>query len=272
MYSLKAVITSISLAGVLALTAAFISSYNGLAMKALQSPANDKGFAVVELFTSEGCSSCPPADELLQRLEKENKKGQLYLLAFHVDYWDHQGWKDRFSDHAFSLRQQQYADWLHLRTVYTPQVVVNGASECIGSDEGAVVRTIAGALEHSATDSLTLNGSINGREAKVTFQATAAEKDAVVVLALVQQSAQSRVRAGENEGRELSHVQIVRGLKTVRLEGNSDHAVSIPLPKGADQQNWELIGFVQHTSGGRITAAARYPLSAGATIPTVRND
>src|SRR6476619_4430550 len=98
--------------------------------------ANEKepGFAVVELFTSEGCSSCPPADNLLARIQKEDMDKQVYLLAYHVDYWDRQGWKDRFSDAAFTQHQQQYAEWLHLNSVYTPQMVVNGKEEFVGSN------------------------------------------------------------------------------------------------------------------------------------------
>src|ERR1700743_2334239 len=84
-----------------------------------------RGFALVELFTSEGCSSCPPADEFAARIAKENQDKPVYVLAFHVDYWDRLGWKDRYSNPEFSQRQQRYAQYLHLESVYTPQVVVN---------------------------------------------------------------------------------------------------------------------------------------------------
>ena|SRR5437764_672084 len=83
------------------------------------------GFAVVELFTSEGCSSCPPADKLVATLVERDKKEAVYILSYHVDYWDRLGWKDRFSDAAFTARQQHYAELLHLSSVYTPQIVVN---------------------------------------------------------------------------------------------------------------------------------------------------
>src|SRR3954452_5453128 len=93
-----------------------------------------KAFAVIELFTSEGCSSCPPADELVSRLLSENKQN-IYILSFHVDYWNRLGWKDSFSDPAFSARQKQYANYLSLDGVYTPQIVVNGEHQFVGSDE-----------------------------------------------------------------------------------------------------------------------------------------
>ncbi len=93
-----------------------------------------KGFAVIELFTSEGCSSCPPADELVSKVLSENKP-DVYILSFHVDYWDRLGWKDDFSQATFSDRQKQYARYLSLDGVYTPQIVVNGTDQFVGSNE-----------------------------------------------------------------------------------------------------------------------------------------
>src|ERR1700712_5296387 len=93
--------------------------------------SGDKGFAVIELFTSEGCSSCPPADAVIAKVEKESADKPIYILAFHVDYWNRLGWKDVFSSAAYSARQNQYAQWLNLSSVYTPQVVVNGRTEFV---------------------------------------------------------------------------------------------------------------------------------------------
>ncbi len=93
------------------------------------------GFAVVELFTSQGCSSCPSADKLIEKVRQETIAARVYLLAYHVDYWDHLGWKDSFSKAKFSARQRQYARWFSQGNVYTPQMVVNGAREFVGSNE-----------------------------------------------------------------------------------------------------------------------------------------
>src|SRR5471032_1935701 len=93
-------------------------------------PANN-GFVLIELFTSEGCSSCPPADELVARIQKADKDKAVYILAYHVDYWNLLGWKDQFSNAANSQRQRQYASWLKLSEVYTPQIVVNGKKEFV---------------------------------------------------------------------------------------------------------------------------------------------
>lgn len=93
-----------------------------------------KGFAIVELFTSEGCSSCPPADRLIDKLVTE-KGSEIYILSYHIDYWDHIGWKDPFSQAAFTNRQRQYGRHFSLESIYTPQVIVNGIDEFVGSDE-----------------------------------------------------------------------------------------------------------------------------------------
>src|ERR1700709_1958776 len=96
------------------------------------------GFAVVELFTSEGCSSCPAADDVVAKVQNENNDKPVYILAYHVDYWNRLGWKDVFSDAAYSKRQNQYAAWLNLESIYTPQVVVNGNKEFVGSQESTL--------------------------------------------------------------------------------------------------------------------------------------
>lgn len=217
---------------------------------------NHQGFAVVELFTSEGCSSCPPAEELVEKIQK-SYPGDVYILSFHVDYWDHQGWKDKFSDPAFTERQKQYADWLRLQTLYTPQVVVNGATEYVGSHGGAILGAIAEGLDQASTKTLTLDGSVEGGKVNIHYQGEGDEKNAELVLALVQQSAQSNVRAGENSGRRLSHVQIVRRLVHVPLGADSRREIAIDLPSDFTKEGWEVIGFIQRKSDGRITAANR---------------
>ena len=218
---------------------------------------NGKGFAVIELFTSEGCSSCPPADELVDKIQKDNNNGQIYILAFHVDYWDHQGWKDRFSDQEFSKRQRQYASWLKLETVYTPQIVVNGTTECVGSDQGAVLKAMAAGLDQESTKTLMLTSRIERGQLTVQYEGAGDEKKSELVLALIQKSAQSNVSAGENSGKRLSHVQIVRQIARFPIDINSKKDITMKLPDDFTAKDWELIGFVQNKSNGHITAAAR---------------
>lgn len=263
MKSMKTMILAGGLAAVLAVTAAFADLRHEKAIKTFQAAQDSKGFAVVELFTSEGCSSCPPADELMEKIQEDNKNRQIYILAFHVDYWDHQGWKDRFSDHEFSNRQRQYADWLNVRTVYTPQVVVNGRSEHVGSDQGPVLQAISEGLSQGPAGTLALTASIARNQLKVNYEGAGQEKNTELVLALVQRSAASRVKAGENSGRSLSHVQIVRRLLRVPLDAGNKKDVSVRLPAGFGAAGWELIGFVQHTDDGHISNAGRTSFDAG---------
>ncbi|TWV96307.1 DUF1223 domain-containing protein [Chitinophaga pinensis] len=246
---------SAGLIGMFIAMVAFSNLRNEKVIRHLQTTTDSKGFAVVELFTSEGCSSCPPADELMGKIEKGNKNERIYILAYHVDYWDRQGWKDKFSDHAYSQRQEAYANWLSLSGVYTPQLVVNGANEYIGSDEHSVVGGIADALNQQSATTLTLHSVKEDGKLIISHEETAVKKNTKLVLALVQKNGQSNVRAGENAGRQLSHVQIVRALKEVPAGNNKE--VTLELPADFDTKGWELIGFLQNSSNGHITAATK---------------
>jgi hypothetical protein len=220
-----------------------------------------KGFAVVELFTSEGCSSCPPADQLIARIQREDKDQPVYILAFHVDYWDRQGWKDAFSDASYTRRQNQYAAWLDLQSIYTPQVVVNGTKEFVGSQEATLRNTINTDLQEASPATLTLSNIVSDPgKGKVDwqYQAQNAGSNSSLVVAIVQRSATTSVKAGENSGRTLSHVQIVRQLQTT--EPHSGGAGSLILPAGIDTRDEEIIAFLQNNDNGRIIAATRSAL------------
>jgi len=217
-----------------------------------------KGFAVVELFTSEGCSSCPPADALVARVQKESAGKPVYILAFHVDYWNRLGWKDAFSSAEYSARQQQYARWLKLSSVYTPQAVVNGIKEFVGSEDGTLRNTIKNDLHQSAKTELTLSGvKINNGKTELQYHTEGAINNASLLVALVEKNAVSKVERGENGGRTLAHVQIVRKLQSVNLANHDGGSVSIALPAGFNAEGYEVIGFVQNTSTGEITGAAK---------------
>ncbi|WP_462266794.1 DUF1223 domain-containing protein [Mucilaginibacter sp.] len=219
------------------------------------------GFAVVELFTSEGCSSCPPADALVEKIQKEAAGQQVYILAYHVDYWNRLGWKDPFSSHAYSARQYQYSNWLKLNGVYTPQIVVNGQKEFIGSQEGTLRNAIKSGLQSNTDSKLQLTGfAVTGTRITVRYQA--ADATNVLVLAAVQKQATIKVKAGENDGRTLSHVQIVQALKQFNTNGQNSGTVTLDLPSNADTQNLELVGFLQNSQNGQITAATRITATA----------
>lgn len=219
------------------------------------------GFAVVELFTSEGCSSCPPADVLLAKIENESKNKPVYLLAYHVDYWDRLGWKDSFSSAKFSARQNQYADWLNLKTVYTPQVVVNGSSEFVGSESATLHSSIATALAKPTNNTLEISlNKADQNKLSVNYKTNQKTDSYAIVLALVDANATSKVLKGENKGRTLSHVQIVDQFESIALKGKMSGQVDIQFEKTSRQTPSELIAFLQDNNSGKITAATRLNL------------
>jgi hypothetical protein len=220
--------------------------------------ADGKGFAVLELFTSEGCSSCPPADELLAKIQKETAGKEVYVLAYHVDYWDRQGWKDAFSKAEYSERQSQYATWMSTPQIYTPQLVINGRHEFVGADESAIRHAISEQLAVGKSTTLTLTAHQEGKKLKIQYEVVNASKESGLQIVVVQKEAQSKVTRGENAGRFLSHVQVVTTLHVASLNTNN---TTITLPNGFDTKNWEVLGFIQNQYNGTITAAAKAALN-----------
>ncbi|MEJ7692387.1 DUF1223 domain-containing protein [Daejeonella sp.] len=219
-------------------------------------PIAEKSFALVELFTSEGCSSCPSADELTAKIQRESNGKPVYVLAYHVDYWDRLGWKDSFSSPLWSQRQRQYASWMKKGNVYTPQVVVNGKTEFVGSDERSFRKALQQALS-SKSPELILSVKQFTATSALIYTGYSPAKGTALYLACVQKAASIRVSRGENAGRTLSHTNIVRSLQQVVP---AKAQVSIKLPTGFDSSSWEIIGFVQDTGSGAIISASRIAL------------
>ncbi|HEY4194384.1 MAG TPA: DUF1223 domain-containing protein [Mucilaginibacter sp.] len=266
MRSFRIFITIACLGMGLMVTQAFMIIRN---KKAVKTEIAGKGFAVIELFTSEGCSSCPPADALVARVQKESNDKPVYVLAFHVDYWNRLGWKDVFSSADYSKRQNQYAHWLQLSSIYTPQIIVNGRTEFVGSEEGKLRNAIKTSLEKATGAELTLNNiKVENEKATLKYHIEGASNNDVLLLALIEKNATTKVERGENGGRTLAHVQIVSQLKSISLKNAADGTENITLPHGFDPQKYELIGFVQNTSNGEITGATKAefatPVSANA--------
>jgi hypothetical protein len=212
---------------------------------------SNKGFALLELYTSEGCSSCPPADELLGRIQNENKDN-VYVLSYHVDYWDRQGWKDVFSQAAFTKRQYDYAAFMGKDPIYTPQVIINGRIDYIGSEETSLRNGIKQALLRPAIANVSLEATKSINNLSVAYNVENASKNSHLLLALVQKSAKSSVKRGENANRILSHYQIVRDLHEVDLMKTKKGIASIHLPENFNNENFEVVGFVQDMKTGAI--------------------
>ncbi len=197
------------------------------------------GFALIELFTSEGCSSCPSADALVARVVAEGQKN-VYVLSYHVDYWNRLGWVDRFSQPAFSVRQKLYAQHLALDGVYTPQIVVNGALQFVGSNETRLRSAVKEAEAGKPSDLKIIATKAAG---KVHIDYSFTGDAGLLNFAFVQPTAETQVKAGENGGHTLHHVNIVRSLQTVNTNGNQG-SFELTLPNIADSPLL-LIAFAQ---------------------------
>lgn len=252
---LKRMIQTLVLVAVILMISAFV--YKDEAGTEPPSPGPiPRGLAVVELFTSEGCSSCPLADQLIGTISEKYKNEPVYLLAYHVDYWDEQGWKDKFSKPQYSQRQQQYSSMLH-SSIYTPQLIVNGKTEMVGSDSSAVEHAIQTALAGLGNRSIGLSVKLSPNKADVTFKATGTDLQQELLISLIEKKSHSYVKRGENKGLNLVHWQIVHQQKRIPLTNSSDGVVSFKLPENFDINNWELIGMVQHTKSGEIISAGK---------------
>jgi len=222
--------------------------------------------AVLELFTSEGCSSCPPADRLLRSLVQSARTDDrpIYALSFHVDYWNRLGWEDPYSDPAYSERQRRYSQRLDVDT-YTPQIVVNGRQAMVGSRSGEVQTAIKSALDTSARIDVDLDLQTTDGLA-VTHKLTGElPEDATLRLAVVERGLSQDVSRGENAGRTLRHANVVRGFTTVPASRTGTTPLSIP--DAVDRSQASVIGYVQSASWA-VLGAGRIDLADGSASTT----
>jgi hypothetical protein len=204
---------------------------------------SNKSFAVLELFTSEGCSSCPPADAVLAKLSEEYK-GNVYALGFHVDYWNRLGWIDSFSNADYSKRQGDYAKQFRLNSIYTPQLVINGKTELVGSDERKARTLLAKELENTVVQSIQLNAKQNESGITVSYDVDKGVNE-VLNVALVQLQAKTNVKNGENGGHVLSHINIVRDFQTIEVDKSNSGNVTLNIPKGSVEKDCSVIAYLQ---------------------------
>lgn len=222
--------------------------------------------AVVELFTSEGCSSCPPADALLRRLADRNENGtQIIVLSEHVTYWNRLGWTDPFSSDILTNRQNRYADRFHLDSVYTPQIVVNGREQVLGSEESAVLSAIRRQPAQPQLSLQILSIRRQGAAVHVGF-AVAGEllSQADVFAALVDDTDTSQISRGENSGRALTHVNVVRTwVPGVQDKVSKTSQVVLHLPAGDKKQLGKprhVVLLAQLPGQGAILTATTAPV------------
>lgn len=215
---------------------------------------------LVELFTSEGCSSCPSADRLLADLTATQAivGAEIIALEEHVDYWDRIGWKDPFSNAAFTKRQYDYGHLFHLDSVYTPQAVVDGQKEFVGSDRGAALSAVtAAAREPKAEVKVEITGADTAKvRLNVSVARLSSGNDAAqVVLAVAEDGLKAHVEHGENSGRDLVHHGVVRQLVTlgkIQRQNAFTTQTTVPLNSQWRRENLRAVAFVQSEQSHRI--------------------
>ena len=243
-----------------------------------QSPVQSSSTPViVELFTSEGCSSCPPADALLIQLERTQPVSGTEVIALgeHVDYWNHLGWADPYSSAAFSARQGEYAQAFGKDGVYTPQMIVDGQTEFVGSNMDRAREAISNAArapKASVQVSLAANAAVkepNGIALLVRVEnvpAVSSGDTAEVMLAITESDLRSQVARGENAGRSLRHIAVVRQFKVI---GSVDTAAGaftaepiVTIANGWKRDNLRAVIFVQERASRRVLGAKAIELAA----------
>lgn len=208
---------------------------------------------VLELFTSQGCSSCPTADALLRKLRREDFEGVTVIpLAYHVDYWNHLGWSDPFSSPRWSQRQRDYARVFKTSQIYTPQLVINGTTQLVGSAESAIRTEIARQRKSAERGAVSIRKAVrSGNQVRIDLQAQLdpPSAQAAVCVVLFENDVTTSVASGENARKRLANDAIVRWQgKALQLEANSvttNASLSIPLSAGWRVENLGVAAFIQ---------------------------
>jgi hypothetical protein len=227
---------------------------------------------LVELFTSEGCSSCPPVDALIDKLDADQfvPGAQAIVLSEHVTYWNQQGWEDPFSLDSLTQRQNEYKFRFNLDSVYTPQIVIDGGSQMDGSNVNALGRAIAQAAAAAGPDLAIDEAEQSGSTVRFKVhvgQGAAAQAPAPgntrLMAALADDSAQSSIRGGENSGRTLRYVAVVRVLDDLGKSAFDGRELSLKLPSGRQSDSstpLRLVVFLADRHSGRVLAATERTL------------
>ena len=244
---------------------AIVFSATNLEAQSVQ-PGQSPKPVLVELFTSEGCSSCPPADAVLEKLDTQPFPNMLIIaLSEHVDYWNHDGWTDPYSSHANTERQEGYGRLFNLQSVYTPQLIVDGSKELVANDPKQVEKVFTQAVAEAKVPvritNVRLEDGVIRAHIDVDASPNHTKGDVDFVVALNQ--AESQVLKGENAGHRLTHVAVVRSFSKIgKLD--SGHAfsqdVSVKLENAKDS-DLRVIAFVQKSGMGRVLGAAMEKLT-----------
>ena len=234
------------------------------------------GIVLVELFTSEGCSDCPPADELLRKMTgKKTPAGQQIIgISEHVTYWNHLGWSDPFSAEQFTTRQSEYANHFGLDSSYTPQMVVNGRTQFVGGNQTKLGEALNGEKDHQQINLHIQSVQVTDKGVVFTYSASDLPPKVALrlVAVLVDDLDTSHVKKGENANRDLSHAWVARSMTSLgKLEVAQNQSVTLPLPPSfkADPANpHHLVVFAQQGGSGVILGTDAAALTSAQSSST----
>ncbi len=242
---------ALGISGAIALVMQLVAPYKVSGAASVHSPV------LVELFTSEGCSSCPPADQLLERIQQADANA--VVLSEHVTYWNGIGWRDPFSSQDSTERQNNYVQRMGLSSNYTPQMVVNGRYEFVGSDAGAAAQAFQRAASGASVRLTISDLKTTHNHVAFSLQTGPVNEDAQVMVVLAQDEGIEHIAGGENGGRTLRHVQIARTIRQVAsIKDGSAYvgSVSLDVPQAIAGEGWHLVAFLQQGPGGPILGVA----------------
>ena len=214
---------------------------------------------LVELFTSEGCSDCPPADALLAQLDSTQfvPGTTAIVLSEHVTYWNHLGWRDPFSFDEMDARQQEYGDRFGLNSVYTPQMVVDGATQFVGSDRDALTRAMQKSAAQEKLPVEIVDPHLENGKAMFSLRSSSGNNSVRWYAAIAADATRSEVARGENAGRTLHHTAVVRVLRPLKRTAEAQE-FSLPVDAVAEASpNIRLVVFAVDAHSGRVEAAAQ---------------
>ena len=212
--------------------------------------------ALVELFTSQGCSSCPPAEKLMTGLQQSVDSANAIILSFHVDYWNDLGWKDPFSRPEFAERQRLYKQYGISDGIYTPQLIINGKSAFTGGNGARLAREVTALRQKTFPALIVLNTeTLTDGKLKINYTVSGTENECVMNFAIVTSGDTTEVKAGENVGKRLISVNTVRMFSYKLLEGKSG-SILMRLPDNVLLADLRLIVYAQNTSGAEVLGVA----------------
>lgn len=212
--------------------------------------SSEESFRVLELFTSQGCASCPSADSLLKKVYNPNKK--IFAVSLHVDYWDYLGWKDPYARKENSEKQKEYFRKMNWR-VYTPQIVLNGQDHFIGSDEDKIIQNLNTKLQNRKDSRLNLSLSRSFNELKVNFKTICTSSNSVLRVHLLRKNVKNRVSNGENAGLFLEHINVSEGYQEFDLSKGGSGLARFSVKTAPSE--YRILAYIQNRNSNLILAA-----------------